>query len=724
MFEEALHTYFAVSDVEQGVRCPGSAAARSSTRPTGCSAASRQARGLVADQGDRQRLSRRARRGCAIDDPGLAAAHRDRQDGRRLGDRVEPVGGEGGGDGRSRRRQSGAGMVCVETGNVADNRVAAGRRMPSIVMTTRDRGRCRDLSAARPAPPIVVLGPSGAALGRAGARPAAGRAACTGRARRRAIGTRPTTASVPHLAALFAAGPADRRALRQRHPDPRAGAAARRQARGAAGGRAGRGRLGRGAAARRASRRQRDRPAPRRRRSGGVAAITTAGDLRLGFALDEPPPGWRIANPERVKPIAAALLAGAPVALVDELGCRRLAARRQRRLGRDAPTLSGPASPTARYRPMPSDAGLPPAGAGARHRLRARLRRRGDRRAGARQPSPRPGSPPGAVAAVVSVELKLDEPAIHALAERARRAGAVLSGRAAARRDPAPDRALGGGVSRDRLLGRRRGRGARRRRPGRGAGRAEAQVAARDLRRSPAPRRRSTPAAIGRARGRLAIVGIGPGDAGLAHPGGRARCWQRPSDIVGYSPLSRSARPRRSPARRRHASAIGAEAERARLALDLAAAGGSVALVSSGDAGIYGLAALVFELLDREARRDWAAVEIVVAPGVSAMQAAAARVGAPLGHDFCAISLSDLMTPWAAIRARLEAAARRRFRRRALQPALGAAAGRGSPRPPRSCSRIARRETPVADRPQSRPRRRELPDRRARPSWPTPRSTC
>ena len=109
--------------------------------------------------------------------------------------------------------------------------------------------------------------------------------------------------------------------------------------------------------------------------------------------------------------------------------------------------------------------------------------------------------------------------------------------------------------------------------------------------------------------------------------------------------------------KRRHDSPIGAEEARVRQALDLAAAGGSVALVSSGDAGIYGLAALVFELVDREARRDWSAIDIAVAPGVSAMQAAAARVGAPLGHDFCAISLSDLLTPWADIRARLEAAA-------------------------------------------------------------------
>src|SRR5262249_17281624 len=107
----------------------------------------------------------------------------------------------------------------------------------------------------------------------------------------------------------------------------------------------------------------------------------------------------------------------------------------------------------------------------------------------------------------------------------------------------------------------------------------------------------------------------------------------------------------------RHEGRLGAEAERVRLALDLAAAGKRVALVSSGDAGIYGLAALVFELLDREQQPGWSSVDIIVCPGVSAMQAAASRIGAPLGHDFCAISLSDLMTPWPVIQKRLEAAA-------------------------------------------------------------------
>ena len=84
---------------------------------------------------------------------------------------------------------------------------------------------------------------------------------------------------------------------------------------------------------------------------------------------------------------------------------------------------------------------------------------------------------------------------------------------------------------------------------------------------------------------------------------------------------------------------------------------GAVALVSSGDAGIYALAALAFELLDREDRADWNRVELSVTPGVSAFQAAAARIGAPMGHDFCTISLSDLLTPIEEIERKLKAAA-------------------------------------------------------------------
>ena len=93
------------------------------------------------------------------------------------------------------------------------------------------------------------------------------------------------------------------------------------------------------------------------------------------------------------------------------------------------------------------------------------------------------------------------------------------------------------------------------------------------------------------------------------------------------------------------------------MALDIAAEGRNVALVCSGDAGIYALATLVMELLDREDRPDWNRLDIATMPGVSAFQAAAARIGAPMGHDFCLISLSDLLTPWEEIERRLKAAA-------------------------------------------------------------------
>jgi cobalt-precorrin 5A hydrolase/precorrin-3B C17-methyltransferase len=113
--------------------------------------------------------------------------------------------------------------------------------------------------------------------------------------------------------------------------------------------------------------------------------------------------------------------------------------------------------------------------------------------------------------------------------------------------------------------------------------------------------------------------------------------------------------------KRRHMLGLGAETDRARLALDLASEGRAVALVSSGDAGIYGLASLVFELVDRAERPEWRRLRLSVVPGLSALQAAAARAGAPLGHDFAVISLSDLLTPWTQIARRLGAAARGDF---------------------------------------------------------------
>ena len=106
-----------------------------------------------------------------------------------------------------------------------------------------------------------------------------------------------------------------------------------------------------------------------------------------------------------------------------------------------------------------------------------------------------------------------------------------------------------------------------------------------------------------------------------------------------------------------HRAQIGAERGRVRAARALAADGERVVFVGTATPGIYALATLVFEEIERAAEPRWSRVDVRVSPGISAMQLAAARVGAPLGHDFCAISLSDLLTPWPAIAARLRAAA-------------------------------------------------------------------
>jgi cobalt-precorrin 5A hydrolase/precorrin-3B C17-methyltransferase len=163
------------------------------------------------------------------------------------------------------------------------------------------------------------------------------------------------------------------------------------------------------------------------------------------------------------------------------------------------------------------------------------------------------------------------------------------------------------------------------------------------------------PRAIGQGRGSLAVVGIGPGHAAWRAPEAEAAI-RAASDLVGYrryldllGPLAAG--------KACHAYGLGEEEARVRAALDLAAQGRDVALVCSGDPGIYALAALVFELLERAESPAWRRPEVTVVPGISALQAAAARAGAPLGHDFCAISLSDLLTPWPVIERRLSAAA-------------------------------------------------------------------
>lgn len=157
----------------------------------------------------------------------------------------------------------------------------------------------------------------------------------------------------------------------------------------------------------------------------------------------------------------------------------------------------------------------------------------------------------------------------------------------------------------------------------------------------------------------LYIIGAGPGGLEYLSPAAQAAI-QTSSELVGHG-LFLHLLGDLTAGKHCHKTAMGEELARARLALDLAAAGHTTSLISSGDAGIYAMATVVFELLDRQPQPAWSVVDIAVLPGISAMQAAAARVGAPLAHDFCAISLSDLLTPWETIERRIQAAAQADF---------------------------------------------------------------
>ncbi len=148
--------------------------------------------------------------------------------------------------------------------------------------------------------------------------------------------------------------------------------------------------------------------------------------------------------------------------------------------------------------------------------------------------------------------------------------------------------------------------------------------------------------------GWLCVAGLGPGDEALVTPQVH-QALEQATDVLGYGPyLARV--PRRAD-QAHHASDNREELERGRHGLRLAQAGRRAVIVSSGDPGVFAMAAAVFEAM--EAEPAWQQLDVRVLPGVTAMLAAAARLGAPLGHDFCAINLSDNLKPWAVIERRL-----------------------------------------------------------------------
>lgn len=378
-------------------------------------------------------------------------------------------------------------------------------------------------------------------------------------------------------------------------------------------------------------------------RLGIAAAITTAGDLGLGVALDEPPPGWRLADPAGAKAAAARLLAGAPLQVE---GLPWLAPRPGS--ADAAPVIArasvGTAPADLVYRPAVLAVGVGCERGADPAALRTLVT----------ETLESAGLAPGAVALVASIDVKMDEPAVHAAAGALDVPARFFTAGMLERQTPrlatpsdAVYRAVGcHGVAEAAALA--------------AAGPASTLVVTKRkgdgvtcaIAQAHAP---IDPAGVGHARGRLAIVGIGPGTPAWRTPAADA-ALAAAEEVVGYSLYLDLLGPAIA-GKHRHDSPLGDEEVRVRLALDRAAAGHSVALVSSGDAGIYAMATLAFELIEREDRPDWQRLDIDVEPGISAMQAAAARAGAPLGHDFCAISLSDLLTQWDAIERRVRAAA-------------------------------------------------------------------
>jgi cobalt-precorrin 5A hydrolase/precorrin-3B C17-methyltransferase len=167
------------------------------------------------------------------------------------------------------------------------------------------------------------------------------------------------------------------------------------------------------------------------------------------------------------------------------------------------------------------------------------------------------------------------------------------------------------------------------------------------------------PETIGQPQGKLAIIGTGPGASKWMSPEVK-EILNHATDLVGYKTYINLIGAL-AEGKKIHESDNREEEARAKMALDLAATGKYVAVVSSGDPGIYAMATAVFEVIDKYQQPEWQTIDIQVAPGISAMQATAAAIGAPLGHDFCVISLSDILKPWEIITQRITNAAQGDF---------------------------------------------------------------
>nr|WP_179198142.1 precorrin-3B C(17)-methyltransferase [Nostoc sp. T09] len=364
------------------------------------------------------------------------------------------------------------------------------------------------------------------------------------------------------------------------------------------------------------------------------AAITTTGDIRFRTALLSPPPGYHLANPDDAKTFISDLLAGAQVKLEGTapwLSNSQLPIDSNGNLTiKISDRVVTPTTNCLVYHPATIAIAISDI-SGTNDEVVASVR----------QLLAEAELAPASVAGVFAPISTAANPAIHAVAsalevptrfftpnqlENLRSQGYTLAQAVAM---------AATGTS------------------GQLISTAEAEVA---IAISPQP---IDPSTIGQPRGRLAVIGTGPGSLEWMSPEVK-EILKSATDLVGYTTYLNLVGSL-AEGKQRHDSDNREEIARAEMALDLAAEGRYVAVVSSGDPGIYAMATAIFEVLDRHAKPEWDSIDIHVAPGISAMQAAAAAIGAPLGHDFCAISLSDILKPWSIIEQRIAAVAEADF---------------------------------------------------------------
>jgi cobalt-precorrin 5A hydrolase/precorrin-3B C17-methyltransferase len=385
--------------------------------------------------------------------------------------------------------------------------------------------------------------------------------------------------------------------------------------------------------------------------TGGVAALTTASEAKFDRALDDPPPGWLLADPAMAKPAMMALMIGGKLLLEGHAPWLADAGYPVSFSGAIKVRVSEYKEPRERellYHPKTLVAGI-----GSERNVAT------DEVIGLIGESFREhGLSLESLAALATIDIKADETAFH---EAARHFGVPLRIFTAAELNQeryrlanpselveaetgTPGVAEAAALKAGTLLV-----------PKRKSGRATCAIG-----RAPQP---IDPQSVGRPPGILHVVGVGPGDK-ASRTASAVAALDQSSDWVGYGLYLDLVADLRL-GQGQHRFPLGDEEARARAALELTASGKAVSLICSGDAQIYAMAALVYELIEAEGERALTPaarrVAVEVHPGVSAMQAASAGAGALLGHDFCAISLSDLLTPIGDIRRRIEAAARGDF---------------------------------------------------------------